>query len=241
MKKQITLALAVIALITASSFTLLTECTTFEQFTQGATWTMTNYNGKGKVESRTDCKVDKLTTGVESTTADVSASFFDDKGKENGTAQYSITCKGGSYSMDMRNFVTPEMKKGAGKDMEIKMDGSMLEYPSSMKAGDSLANGTMTMTMSSGGQTFMTTVVTIKNRKCLAVENKTTSAGTWECYKISYVVDVAMTNMMGMKMPVKPRSTTEWFSFKVGAVRTESYKEGELESYSELTTFKKGS
>lgn len=239
MKKHIILAAGIVALITGSSFTLMMDCGSFEQFTEGATWTMTNYNAKGKEESHSDCKVNKLTTGVGSTTADVAATFFDSKGKENGSSEYSITCKGGNYSMDMRNFVTPEMKKGAGKDMEIKMDGDMLEYPASMKAGDSLPNGTMKVTMISNGQTFMTTTVYIKHRKCMAVENKTTPAGTWECYKITYTAEVAMTNMMGMNFPVKPRTTTEWFSFKVGSVRSESYKEGELESYSELTAFKK--
>lgn len=242
MKKHIIIAAVPIAIgiaLLTSSFKLMMDCGSFEQFTEGATWTMTNYNSKGKEESHTDCKVNKLTAGVGSTSADIAASFFDAKGKENGTSEYTITCKGGNYTMDMRNFVTPEMKKGAGKDMEIKMDGDMLEYPATMKAGDSLPNGTMKVTMINNGQTFMTTTVYIKNRKCEAVESKTTSAGTWECFKISYTVETAMTNMMGMNFPVKPRTTTEWFSFKVGSVRTESYKEGELESYSELTKFKK--
>lgn len=237
MKKTTLLALSAIVLIGASSF-VITDCTTFEQFTQDATWTMSNYDAKGKLDSRVDCKVTKVTTGLDAITADVSASFFDGKGKENGSSDYTLTCEDGNYAMDMRNFVTPDMKK-SGKDMEIKIEGDMLEYPSDMKAGDALPNGTMKiMVLSKEQQVASTTNVLIKDRKCEAVEKKTTPAGTWDCYKITYTAEMSMT-AAGMTIPMKPRTTTEWFSFKVGAVRTESYKNGNLEMYSELTAFKK--
>lgn len=239
MKKHITIALALVTIVVASSFTVFVDCTSFEQFTQGTTWTMSNYDGKGKLSSRVDCNTTKVTTGLDAITADVSAKFFDGKGKENGSSDYTLTCSGGDYEMDMRNFVTPEMKKGAGKDMEIKIEGDMLEYPSTMKAGDALPNGTMkVMIVTKDGQVTSTTNILIKDRKCEAVENKTTPAGTWECYKITYTMEMSIATAM-MTIPMKPRTATEWFSFKVGSVRSESYKNGEMESYSELTAFKK--
>lgn len=238
MKKHVTLALAVIALASATSFTVLSECPNFELFTQGTTWTTTNYDAKGKITGHIDCKTDKATVGTESTVADISGKFFDDKGKESGSATYTVTCKNGEFTMDMRNFVTPEMKSQA-RDMDIKIEGDNIQYPSTMKAGDALPGGTMTMTMSKDGQVMSTSVITIKDRKCEAVENKTTSAGTWECYKITSTQEISIKTAM-MTIPVKPRQSTEWFSYKVGNVRTESSKDGKVESYSELTAFKKG-
>jgi hypothetical protein len=38
---------------------------------------------------------------------------------------------------------------------------------------------------------------------------------------------------------MKPIKVVEWFSFKVGTVRSESYRNEKLEGYSELTAFKK--
>lgn len=237
MKKHILYATAAVAIIAGSSFTTLIDCADFEQFNQGVTYTMSNYNGKGKLESRIDCEVKTVTKTPESSTADIDAKFFDGKGKDNGSASYSLMCKGGTYSVDMRNFVTPEMKSGA-KDMDIKLEGTMLEYPSDMKAGSTLPNGTMSMIASQNGQEMSTTTVVIKDRKCEAIENKTTPAGTWECYKITYTQEVTIKTAM-MSIPMKPRTVTEWFSFKVGAVRTESYRKDELEMYSELTKFTK--
>jgi hypothetical protein len=109
-----------------------------------------------------------------------------------------------------------------------------------MKAGDNLADGTVTMTVSDkkSAQVISTTTINIKNRKVEAVENKTTPAGTWECYKITYTSEF-VSLVSGMTLPIKPRTTTEWFSFKVGTVRTESFKNGKSEGYSELTKFNK--
>jgi hypothetical protein len=237
MKKSISLGLAVIALMSVSSFTVLSDCTSFDQFKEGTTWTTTTYDAKGKESSHVDCKTTKVTTTAEASVADITGNFFDDKGKENGSATYTVTCKGGEYSMDLRNFVTPELKSQA-RDMDIKIEGDNMQYPSTIKVGDALPGGTMTITMSKDGQVMSTTTVVIKDRKCEALESKTTSAGTWECYKITSTQDISIKTAM-MTIPVKPRQSAEWFNFKVGPVRTESLKDGKIESYSELTAFKK--
>ncbi len=237
MKKSVLIAVAAVAFIGGSSFSYFTECGSFEQFTEGVTYTMTNYSEKGKVESTVDGKVSKVVTGVESTKATVDVVMKDAKGKESRTGSYELTCTGNSYSMDMKNFITPQQKE-AYKDMDIKMEGDMLDYPSNMTAGMDLPNGTMKMVVTDKGTEVNNTTILIHDRKCQAIESRTTPAGTWECYKITYTMDITM-KIGTMTMPIKPRTATEWFSFKVGAVRTESYKNDKLESYSELTAFKK--
>lgn len=198
---------------------------------------MTNYSASGKVESTVDGKVSKVVSGVESTTATVDVLMKDGKGKETGNGSYELTCKGNTYSMDMKNFITPQQKE-AYKGMDIKIEGDLLEYPSGMTAGMALPNGTMKMIVTDKGNEVNNTTINIHDRKCVAIENRTTSAGTWECYKITYTMDMIM-KVGGMTMPIKPRTSTEWFSFKVGSVRSESYKNDKLEGYSELTAFKK--
>lgn len=239
MKKYIFLATSVVALATVSAFTKLADCGNFEQFNKGVTYTMSNYNENGKLESTVDGNVIEVIKTASSVTATIDVLTKDGKGKEMSKGQVKTSCADGKYSMDMENFIS-QQSRDAYKDMDVKIEGSTLDYPNNMKAGDNLANGTVTMTISDkkSAQVVSTTTVTIKNRKVEAVENKTTPAGTWECYKISYTSEV-VSMFSGMTLPIKPRTTTEWFSFKVGTVRTENSKNGKLESYSELTKFNK--
>lgn len=239
MKKQIVLGISLVILVAGSAFTVLSDCGTYEQFNKGVTYTMSNYNDKGKLESTVDGNVVDVTKTAETTAATIDVVMKDGKGKDIGTGKYKVTCTGGKYAMDMESFISPQMKD-AYKDMDLKIEGNTLDYPSDMKAGDKLADGLVTMRVldKKSGNEISTTIINIKDRVVEAVENKTTPAGTWECYKISYTSEV--TSKVGaMTLPIKPRSTTEWFSFKVGSVRTESSKNGKLESYSELTAFTK--
>ncbi|HTF05990.1 MAG TPA: hypothetical protein VK826_18300 [Bacteroidia bacterium] len=238
MKKHVIIACAAIALISGSSFRLLTDCSTFEQFTKGATFTTTNYNSDSKPQSSVEGTVREVTATGDKTIANVDVIMKDGTGKETGTATYDLTCSGGSYMMDMKAFATQQAAHSGAKDMTMSIEGDMMEYPAGMTAGQVLPNGSVTMTMSKDNSVVSTTTIIIKDRKCEKVESKTTPAGTWECYKITYTVDGTM-KMGTISMPIPARTATEWFSFKVGSVRTESYKKGKLESYSELTAFKK--
>jgi hypothetical protein len=162
----------------------------------------------------------------------------DAKGDEIGKGLTSMTCSGGKISIDLRNLMASRASQ-AGKDMEVKIEGDMTEYPSAMTAGQSLSDATMIMRAYSSGSELSTTTIKITDRKVAAVESKTTSAGTWECYKITYTMDMKM-KVGAMSVPgMKPMQVTEWFSYKVGTVRSETYKNEKLESYSELTAYKK--
>jgi hypothetical protein len=239
MKKYIILATSIVTLAAGSAFTMLSDCGTFEQFNKGVTYTMSNYNDKGKLESTVDGNVIDVVKTATSTSATIDVVTKDGKGKDLGKGQYKVSCTGGKFSMDMENFIS-QQSKDAYKDMDFKIEGNTLDYPNDMKAGDNLADGTVTMTVSDkkSAQVISTTTINIKNRKVEAVENKTTPAGTWECYKITYTSEF-VSLVSGMTLPIKPRTTTEWFSFKVGTVRTESFKNGKSEGYSELTKFNK--
>jgi hypothetical protein len=239
MKKYIILASSIVTLAAGSAFTMLSDCGTFEQFNKGVTYTMSNYNDKGKLESTVDGNVIEVVKTATSTSATIDVVTKDGKGKDLGKGQYKVSCTGGKFSMDMENFIS-QQSKDAYKDMDLKIEGNTLDYPNDMKAGDKLADGTVTMRVldKKSGNEISTTIINIKDRKVEAVENKTTPAGTWECYKITYTSEF-VSKVGTMTLPIKPRTTTEWFSFKVGTVRTESFKNGKSEGYSELTKFNK--
>ncbi len=237
MKKHLLiLGIAGAALISAT--TVKMACTDLEQLVTGTVYTMTSYDAKSKVQGTTITTVKKVEKGPASVTAEMDMVMKDQKGKDAGTATTSMKCEDGKISIDMKNFISPQMQ-ASNKDMQMTFEGDMLEYPSDMPVGGTLPNAKMIMHASSDGKEVMTTTINITDRKVQAKESLTTPAGTWECYKITYTMDMNM--MVGsMNMPgMKPMQAVEWFSPKVGAVRSETWKNGKLEGYTELTELKK--
>jgi hypothetical protein len=107
-----------------------------------------------------------------------------------------------------------------------------MEFPSNMQAGQVLKDARITMTAKTQGITVMNMNVYITNRKVEAIEDVTTPAGTFSCYKLTSDVE---TKMM-MKVSVK---NVEWYSMNVGVVKSESYNnKGKLTGYTLLTDYK---
>ena len=116
--------------------------------------------------------------------------------------------------------------------MEMQVEGGSMEMPAIMKAGDILKNGDMKISFASGGMYIMNMTFNISNRKVDAVENITTPAGTFECYKITY--DIATKMMVNVKT-----KGIEWYSKGVGLVKSESYSnDGKLLGSNVLASLK---
>jgi hypothetical protein len=235
--KKATLLFTALVFIISTAFVSDTGCSAWDM-TTGTVIGMSSYDAKGKLESTSMSTVKTVTTTVDKTVVDMETVMADAKGKEEGRAQTSMTCENGKISIDLRGFVSPSLTKES-KDTEMKIDGNMLDYPAAMTDGQALSDGNMVIHTWSGGKEVSTTTIKIYNRKVASKETKTTPAGTYECYKITYTEEASMV-IGGMNLNVmKPMQVTEWFSYKVGTVRSETYKEGKLQGYSELTSYKK--
>jgi hypothetical protein len=134
--------------------------------------------------------------------------------------------------MDMKNFIDEEMLKGF-EGMEVTMDATDLAYPGDLSPGQTLPDGNITVKVGNEGMTMMTMVVKIYDRKVEAIEDMTTPAGTFSCYKMTQTVE---TKTM-FKVVAK---STDWVAKKIGTVRSESYdKDGKLMSYMVMTGLKR--
>jgi hypothetical protein len=190
------------------------------------------YDKKGNlagssIQKVTDIK--KTTGGYE---ISVDAENFDAKGKSLGTMHLDARCENGIYYIDMKNLMGAQTMESY-KDMEMSIEGGNLEMPAAMKAGDLLKTGDMKIAFASGGMTIMNMTINVSNRKVEAIENVTTPAGTFECYKISY--DVATKMMVNVKS-----KGVEWYSKGVGMVKSESYSsDGKLLGSNVLNSLKK--
>jgi hypothetical protein len=190
------------------------------------------YDKKGGLSGSSVQKITGIKKSAGSTEVAISSESFDAKGKSLGTANLKARCEGGVFFIDMSNYLN-QQSTDAYKDMEMSVEGGSLEMPSGMKAGDALKDGDLKMSFSSGGMTVMNMSVSITNRKVEAVENLTTPAGTFECYKISY--DIA-TKMMGINVKMKG---IEWYAKNVGMVKSETYnKDAKLQGSTVLSALK---
>jgi hypothetical protein len=193
---------------------------------------MTNYDKKDKVTGTTIQTVKEVKSEGDRTEWTIGVITKDEKGKEISSGDMHMSCEDGIFKMDMRNFMDEEMLKSF-EGMEVTMDATDLDYPADLSPGQVLEDGQITVKVTNAGMNIMSMVVKIYDRKVDAIEDITTPAGTFSCYKISSTIETKTMFTMTVK-------STDWIAKKVGSVRSESYdKNGKLMSYTVLTDLKK--
>jgi hypothetical protein len=211
---------------------LAQDCPMYYPDIENAQLEYKQYDKKGGLTGSSIQKITEVKKSAGSTIVEITAESFDAKGKSQGSVQLTSRCEGGVYYIDMKNYMNQQSMESY-EDMEMAIEGGNMELPSNMKVGDILKNGDMKMSFSTGGMTIMTMTTSVTNRKVEAIENLTTPAGTFECYKISS--DIATKMMINVKA-----KSVEWFAKNVGMVKSESYSaDGKLMGSNVLTSIKK--
>lgn len=232
-KKMKALHILFAFLLVVGSAQAQVDCRPYIPTDEGTEWEMTDYNAKGKVQSKTTLKVlEKVVSGSD-LTVKIQAVSYDKKGKEVFTNTFEAYCKDGQFELDMAFRVNGETMK-AYKNMDVDMDASEFEIPSMDAAvGTTLEDGTITVKVGNGGMNMFNMKIDVIDRKVEAKEEKTTAAGTFKCLVLS------QTTRMKMVMKIETTSK-EWYAENVGMIRSETYnKKGKLMGYSELTALSK--
>lgn len=207
------------------------NCETFFPVEKGTFTEIKNFDAKGKLTGSIQQTITNVNQQSGKLIIEAKSEQFDNKNKSLGVQELTMRCENNIFYMDMKNFFN-QSSLGDTKDAEITIDATDLEFPATIKPGDVLPDGTMQVSLQAGPMP-MNMSVNIYNRKVEAIENVTTPAGTFECYKIKYDIDTKTLFKMS-------NSAIQWYSKNVGAVRTETYnKNGKLVGYSEMTSFKK--
>ncbi|MBP7849586.1 MAG: hypothetical protein KA053_04860 [Lentimicrobiaceae bacterium] len=206
------------------------DCNAYFPYKEGFTIEMRHYDKKDKLSGSSVQKV-KSIRQIDGGMAYVMSQLFrDDKGAEQFSGDFEISCQDGLIRVDMKKLLGPAMM-GAYEGMEVQIDGDQLEFPSSLQVGQVLKGGVMNITIMNQGMKMMSMQVVVSDRVVEAKENLTTPAGTFECYKIAYDTETKLL------MKVKSKSE-EWIAEGVGVVKMASYgSNGKLENYSVLTSF----
>ncbi len=207
------------------------DCDAYFPMKEGAYIETRSFDAKDKLQGFSKMTVlQKQTAGIR-TSVIAEVKSYDDKEKELMSTQMEVYCENGVFYIDMRKFLDQQTMESF-KDMEVAMETENMEFPSNLAAGQTLKDARITVSASSGGMKLFSMNVWVTNRKVEAIEDITTPAGTFTCYRITSDVE---TKMM-MKISVK---SVEWYAKNVGTVRSESYNnKGKLTGYTLLTDYK---
>jgi hypothetical protein len=201
-----------------SNASLGQDCNTYYFLQQNKTIEMTIYNKKGNPDGKQVYTVSNVSNTGGNTTATVNSEMFSQKGKSIAKGHSEINCTGGVMMIDMK-MQLPQAQQEQFAKADVKADKIYIEYPANMKAGDKLKDAILDMTIDNSGMKQNVNMVT-SDRAVAAKESVTTSAGTWDCFKITYKSKITI-KTMGIGMPFNIEGT-EWFAPGFGIVKTES-------------------
>lgn len=201
-----------------SNASLAQDCNNYYFLQKNKTVEMTITNKKGDANGKQVYTVTDVTSNGDVITATVNSEMFDKKGKSIAKGHSQIACNGGVMMIDM-TMQLPQQQQEQFAKADVKADKIFIEYPNNMKAGDKLKDATLSMDIDNAGMKQNINMVT-SDRTVAAKESVTTTAGTWDCFRITYKSKVTV-KTMGIGMPFNIEGT-EWFAPGFGIVKTES-------------------
>lgn len=208
------------------------SCNDFYILNKGVEFEYAHYNNKNKLEYTNSTTVIDVVQKDDGWIIQTDNVASDEKGQGIHKWKQEYRCKDGVLSFDM-NSMFDQKQMSEFKDMEVQIVSDKLEIPSTLTVGQTLNNGSATLTVSNQGMKIMTMTVTITNRKVESKESITLPAGTFDCFKITYNIET--------KSIFKAQATAaEWYAKGIGMVKQESYdNNGKLVGYTVLNRFKK--
>lgn len=222
MKKMFMLLFTVLFTISGVS---AQDCSKYYPLKEGAKFQITTYDKKNKPSAVINYEVKDF----DGSKAIMSTEVFDDKDRLVVSSDYDISCVGNGISIDFKSMMSPDLFKQYN-DMEIDMDGTDIQIPNNLEAGQELPDANMDMTIKVGPMN-MNMSINMVERVVEGTESVTTPAGTFNCVVISYVTE--------MKMGATRTGTSkQWLAEGIGMVKHEDYnKSGKLVSSSLLTSY----
>lgn len=208
-------------LLAASFFYLIAaaqDCTNYFYLQANKTIEMTLYNRKGDPNGKQVFRVSNVSGSGSGMTAEVESESFNKKGKSIAKTTGTYGCKNGVLLVDMKMNL-PQQQSQQFKDAKAIAQDIYIEFPNSMKVGDALKDGNMEMEVESGG-IKQTISMLVSERKVEAKETVTTTAGSWECFKIRSKSKITM-KTLGVGIPISIEST-DWYAPGFGVVKSEN-------------------
>ncbi len=188
---------------------------------KGRSITFTHYDGKDKITGYTQQTVTEVSKTAEGLKAVFMSEHKDAKGNTDVSGEVYMRSKGNTYYFDIRNILDINTLK-MFQDREIEVTGNDLELPVALSVGQTLPDASMTVKMSMEGFPMPSMTIRVFDRQVVGLEEVTTPAGTYSCYKIDYQTEIECVFTSRLK-------ASEWVTKNVGMVKSETYnKKGKL-------------
>lgn len=211
------------------------DCTaTYGLLKEGLRLEYTNYNKKGEADMTIRQQCQKVETRQDTLVATMDAQATNAKGEQTFARSFDLKCLAGVIYMNMQSVMPAQQgSESQSGGLEMQIEGGEMAYPANMQPGQTLPDAEMVIKASTGGLQLMKTRYKIVHRTVETAEKVTTKAGTFDCLKITYDLEM---NLLGKKT----YHSAQWFAKNVGMVKTENYdKKGGIESSMQLTLFQK--
>lgn len=177
------------------------------------------FNKKNKYDGSMTHKYSNSQYDGTTTEVTVEMSMTDKKGKEQDySLSYTLVCENNIIKMSMDRFISPEMTKKMGDEVEFVIEADDIDFPSSLSVGQTLQDGSMTADaqMSGGGMKMFSMSANIMNRTVEAKEAiETEESGSIDAYKISGEFDSKM-KMGPIKVGGFKGKSITWWSIEHG-------------------------
>ena len=211
------------------------DCTaTYGLLKEGLHLEYTTYNKKGESDLTIRQQCQKVESRNDTLVAIMNAQATNAKGEQTYARSFDLKCLAGVIYISMQSIMPAQQgSESQSGGMDMQMEGGEMAYPADMQPGQTLPDAEMVIKASTGGLQLMKMHYRITNRTVESAEKVTTKAGTFDCLKITYDLEM---NLLGKKT----YHSAQWFAKNVGMVKTENYdKKGGVESSMQLTLFQK--
>lgn len=201
------------------------QCNAYFGLHKNSKWEVTSYNAKDKMTGKQVNEVKDFKESGNGWEAMLAFQSIDKKGKTVLENEADVRCSGGVVSMDLSRLI-PQESLNVFKNMSMDISVENMEFPSNLKIGMTLNEGSMKL---SSSELPISMTIKIKDRKVEKKEKITTPTGTYDCFKITYKITIK--TIINTEM-----SGAEWIAEGVGVVKSESYnRSGKKMGYSLLT------
>ena len=170
-----------------------------------------NLNNRGRADSYTRQTIQSVQGSGDNLTVSYVSQAFDRNRRPTATVEipYSVTISNGVVELDMKSFAA------AGTEGLIEIEGDKLRIPSTLSPGVKLDDVNFTLTVNMGFR--IRTEISLTEQECLAIEEITVPAGTFNCYKVT---QTSAATAMRRTMTTK---TITWYAHGIGTVKSETY------------------
>jgi hypothetical protein len=201
------------------TITTAQNCKNILLLQKGKRITTTLYDKKGKEEGKEIWRVNNVNDNGVTAASSVKCEVKDKDGIVTSSVLNNITCNGVAMQMNLKMMLTEGQLKPL-TNAKVTTQGEYMDYPVTVTIGDKLTEGHLIVDVTTEKGINKSINLDVTDRVVGAKESITTTAGTWECYKITSKHKI-ITKVAGIGVPTKT-DVTEWYAPGVGIIKTET-------------------